>query len=138
VQVVISPASPPSLKMAAAYRDIHHEAESSQAVVQDSERLDQPAYSKAKAARPMIQRIAGSGVYYRVNITAERDDQIEVYYPPFENDPHFREWVWRTSDRIHRSTNGKWSYVGRGGWRFNAKGSKKRSRAKGEALHTSS
>ena len=123
--------SPPSLKMAAACRDAQHAWPAGQAQLQQGERLDQPAYTKGKVSRPMIQRTAGSGVFYRVNIISECSDQIEVYYPPFEADPDFREWVWRTSDRIHRATNGKWSYVGRGGWRYNVKGSKKRGR-KGE------
>lgn len=109
----------------------HQRLAPEQAQLQEAESLNQPAYNKGKVSRPMVQRLAGSGVYYRVNILAESRDQIQVFFPAFENDAPFCEWVWRTSDRIHRTTNGKWSYVGRGGWRYNTRSRKKRGRAKG-------
>jgi hypothetical protein len=112
----------------------HHRQVLDQAQQQEGENLNQPPYVKGKVSRPMVQRLAATGVYYRVNILAESEDQIQVYYPAFENDPDFCEWVWRTSDRIHRASNGKWSYVGRGGWRYNTRSRKKRSRGKGAPL----
>ena len=134
LQVGGAPDSPPALKMTSSTQLTSFHGDLDAAQLQEGESISQPAYVKGKVARPMIQRRAGSGVYYRVNILAERDNQIQVYYPPYENDPEFREWVYRTSSRIHRASNGKWSYVGRGGWRYNTKGSKKRSRARGAYL----
>jgi hypothetical protein len=101
--------------------------------IQTGESVSDPPYVRGKVARPMVQKTAGSGVYYRVNILNERKDTMEIYYPPYEDEPDFREWIWRTSDRIHKATSGKWSYVGRGGWKFNtsSKGRKKRRAAKG-------
>jgi hypothetical protein len=104
-----------------------------QPCIQTGESIAYPPYIRGKVARPMVQKVAGSGIFYRVNILSERKEQIEIYYPPYEDEPEHREWIWRTSDRIHRATNGKWSYVGRGGWKFNtsSKGRKKRRVLKG-------
>lgn len=104
-----------------------------QAHQQAGESLTCSAFVRGKVTRPMVQKVAGSGIYFRVSILCESEGQIQIYYPPFEAEPAFREWVFRTSDRIHRASNGKWSYVGKGGWKFNAssKGRKKRRTIKG-------
>lgn len=99
--------------------------------VQDGESTNYPAFLKGKVAKPMIEKVAGEGIYYRVSIISELKDRIEVYYPACEGDAAYSEWLWRTSSRIHRPSSGKWSYVSRGGWRFNVKASKKRARGKG-------
>lgn len=99
------------------------------AQLQAAERLGHPAYTKGKISRPMIERKAASGRYFRVNIVEESEDQMHVCFPAYDTtDVATYEWIWRTSSRIHRASNGKWVYAGRGAWKYNVRTKKKRGR----------
>eukprot|EP00892_Ulva_mutabilis_P007187 jgi/Ulvmu1/4840/UM020_0126.1 len=83
----------------------------------------------------MVEKVAGSGVYYRAFVKSSKADRVLLYFPP-DRESQKWEWVYKCSSRIHRGTvSGRcsWKYQGEGAWKVQVKPNKKKgaSRPKG-------
>jgi hypothetical protein len=90
-------------------------------VVQEDESLELEPWGgqgrKVVGAMPMVEKEAGTGLYYRAHVKRVQEDSVLLYFPP-DRGPPMMEWVFKTSSRIHREhvPNKFWKYRGDGAW----------------------
>lgn len=106
-------------------------------IVQDNETLQDKGERVGGKLGPklMVEKLAGSGVYYRAFVKSSKPDRVLLYFPP-DKEAQKWEWVYKSSSRIHRGTvSGRcsWKYQGEGAWKVQVKPNKKKgaSRPKG-------
>lgn len=83
----------------------------------------------------MVEKLAGSGVYYRAFVKSSKADRVLLYFPP-DKEAQKWEWVYKCSSRIHRGTvSGRcsWKYQGEGAWKVQVKPSKKKGSSRPKA-----
>jgi hypothetical protein len=85
---------------------------------QAGETLDQRPWVKSRGcARPMVELVAGTGIYYRAQVLSVAQDQLLLYFAS-DQGPGRWEWVFRTSSRIVRKQykSSEWKHKGQGAW----------------------
>ncbi|KAK9868094.1 hypothetical protein WJX84_000511 [Apatococcus fuscideae] len=100
-------------------------------VLQDGEKLDQPAITK-DLKYPMMEQKACSNVWFRATVLRSTQNEIYIQFPAAKaGDQEVFEWVRKTSSRIWRGPMGKnaWKYLQDGAWEPRPHGKRNRSRS---------